>query len=335
MQFFGQGKPPAGVIFDSDMGNTIDDVLALALLYGLDGKNEARVVSVSVTKSNLKSAAFCEVMGRFYAGSVSGDFGSFRRSLPVGMAIDGKMPQDTAILTAPLAKPVYVHGIHKETDTADAAALIRNAFTAQHDQNALVVLTGPATNLVAALRLPGVKDLAVRKVRLLAIAADWKSDLAAARELLANWPTPVVVAAPEIGDALPFPAASIEKDFAWSKDHPVVDAYRAAYPAPQDAPTHAMAAALYAVRPQEGYFKLSDPGTISVVDGGRTQLTPSAEGKHRQLLFDPAQKERVIATYVELVSAKPVPRMPRFRQQQQQQQQQQKPPEQPKPAAKP
>ena len=44
MQFPGQGKPPVGIIFDCDMGNSIDDALALALLYGFDGKNEARVI---------------------------------------------------------------------------------------------------------------------------------------------------------------------------------------------------------------------------------------------------------------------------------------------------
>src|SRR2546425_11919236 len=130
MQFFG-GKPSQGVIFDCDMGNGIDDALALALLFGLDGKNDARVVSVSVSKSNLKSAAFCEVVGRFYAGEVSGAIGAVGRTLPVGMAVDGKMPEDTAMLTGPLSrtgpdgKPAYKHGIEKLNDTGDVAAVIR------------------------------------------------------------------------------------------------------------------------------------------------------------------------------------------------------------------
>ena len=38
MQFPEQGKPPVEIIFDSDLGNRIDDTLALALLYGFDGK---------------------------------------------------------------------------------------------------------------------------------------------------------------------------------------------------------------------------------------------------------------------------------------------------------
>jgi hypothetical protein len=93
-----------------------------------------------------------------------------------------------------------------------------------------------------------------------------------------------------------------------------------------------MAALLYAVRPQENYFKLSDPGTISVLDDGRTKFTPSPEGKHRYLILDPEQKERVIKTYTEIASAKPVPKQPRFRRQQQQKQQpQQAPPKPPTP----
>ena len=90
-----------------------------------------------------------------------------------------------------------------------------------------------------------------------------------------------------MGDALPYPGASIEKDFAWAPAHPVVDAYRALKPMPYDAPAAALAAVLYAVHPDDGYFKLSDPGTISVLDDGRTRFTPAADGKHRYLIVDP------------------------------------------------
>ena len=99
----------------------------------------------------------------------------------------------------------------------------------------------------------------------------------------------------------------------------MVDAYRAHKPMPYDAGTWDLAAILYAVRPQENYFKLSAPGTISVNDDGRTVFTPSAGGTHRYLIADPAQHERVLKTYVEIASAKPVPRAPRFRRQVQQQ----------------
>src|ERR1035441_1031970 len=105
MQFPGQGKPPAGIVFDSDLGNGVDTALALALLYGLEGKGEARLVSNSTTRSNLKSAAFGDALARFYAGPppAAGGFGGFQRSMsPIGMAENGGLAGDTSVLKAVL-----------------------------------------------------------------------------------------------------------------------------------------------------------------------------------------------------------------------------------------
>jgi inosine-uridine nucleoside N-ribohydrolase len=321
MQFPGQGKPPVGIIFDSDFGNHIDSVLALALLYGFDGKNEVRVASVSVSKQNLKSAALCEVVGRFYAGPIT----PFTRILPVGMSTEEKMPEDTPMLAVAAR---YANGIHKLNDTAEVAALIRNALTAQYDQHSVVLAAGPLTNLARLLELPGIKDLIAHKVRFLVAEtgvfpdgkpdANIHADVTAARQVLAQWPGPVVACGEEIGETLAFPGESIERDFAWSQAHPVADAYRAAQPMPYNAPARSMAAALYAVRPNEGYFKLSSPGTITVAADSHTKFTSSAEGRHRYLISDPAQKDRIVQVFREVASAKPVPRVPRFRQLQEQ-----------------
>jgi len=156
-----------------------------------------------------------------------------------------------------------------------------------------------------------------------------KADIPAAKQLFAEWPTPIVASGFEVGEKLLYPASSIEKDFTWNPNHPVVDAYRAHEKMPYDSPTWDMTSVLYAVRPDQGYFKLSDPGVITVQDDGRTKFTASPSGKHRYLILDPAQSDRIIKTYIELASAKPVPRQPRFRPPQQQQQQVQPP----KPAA--
>jgi hypothetical protein len=331
-QFPGQGKPAVGIVFDSDLGNGIDDALALAMLYGFEGKNEARLISTSTTKSSLRAAAFCDVLAKFYAGpppAPGTPFAAFTRPAPaIGMADNGKLAEDTPVLKAVLekktadGKPVYAPTIHKMNDTADATALIRNAFTAQNDENSLVVLAGPATNLVKVLDFPGNAELIKRKVKFLAVAAgsypegradfNLKADIPAAKRLFAEWPTPIVAAGAEVGAALPFPGSSIEKDFAWSPDHPIADAYRAFHAMPYDAPAPAMAAMLYAIHP-DGYFKLSDPGTISVLEDGRNKFTPSPEGRHRYLVVYPAQKQKVIQTYVEMASAKPTVRAPRFR----------------------
>ena len=337
MQLFG-GKPPLGVLFDSDMGNSIDDALALAVLYGLDGKNEARVVSVSVSKANLKAAALAEVIGRFYAGAVSGSFAAVGRTLPVGLSARGKMPEDAPIFKILDKKNdkgelVYQHGINRMIDTAEVAPMLRNALTSQQDGNATVVMVGPATNLAELLELPGAKDWITRKVKYLSMMGgaypvsaepefNIKADIKAAQKLFAEWPTPIVASGFEVGNELLYPSTSIESDFGWNENHPVADAYRAYEKMPYDAPTWDVTSVLYAVRPEAGLFKLSGPGTITVSDDGNTRFTQGAGGLHRYLILDPAQKERILKIFVELATAKPVPRVPRFRQQQQQQQKQ-------------
>ena len=327
----GQGRPPVGIIYDSDLGNRIDDVLALATLYGLDGKNECRVISITISKPCLKAAAFGEVIGRFYSGAVSGAFNAVGRTLPMGLSTEGVRPEETPMMKAVLeaknadGKPKYDHGIQSINDTAEPHAVIRNAWTSQYDQNCIVVLAGPATNLVRAMDLPGSKSLIERKVRTLVMMggdfsgntipeSNIKSDIASARRLFAEWPGEIIVSGYEVGAGLRFPATSIEKDFAWSQArHPVVDAYRAAETMPYDAGTWDVTAVLEAVRAKENYFKLSEPGTIQVDTEGHTKFVPTAKGKHRFLSIDPAQKDRVVQAFTELASAKPVVRAPRFR----------------------
>lgn len=303
-QFFGQGKPPLGIVFDSDMGNGIDDALALAMLFGFEGKNESRVISISVANSNLQAAAFCDAVARFYSEPPAGtSLGAFARPpMPIGMALNAPATPDAPMLAAPLAKrtpegkPLYRQAIEKLNDTADVAALIRNALSAQFDQNAVVVVTGPATNLAQLLQLHGASELIAQKTQFLCVVDEKiNRDIDAARKLFAQWPTPIVAVGPEIGNALLFPGASIETDFSWSPAHPVADAYRAFRPMPYDAPSTALAAVLYAVRAKENYFKLSAP-----------------EGKHRRLILDPAQSERIVQVYTGMASARPVPRQ-RFR----------------------
>jgi hypothetical protein len=298
-------------VFDADLGNTIDDALALAMLFGFQGKNESRVLSVSTTKSSLQAAVFADVLVRFYTGEP----GPFAGAMPIGLALSGKMAAPNAMLEAVTGNAKYARNIVKMNDTADPLAVIRNAFSAQFDQNAIVVLTGPATNLAGLLALPGSPALIEKKVRTLVIGADavTMSDLPAAKRVLAEWPTPIVVAGSELGDAFPFPGGSIEKDFAWSDAHPLVAAYRAYRPMPYDAPAVAMAAALYAVRPQENYFKVSEPGALTLTDDGHIRLAPAAGGKHHTLIADPAQKDRIQQIYAETASTKPVGRPQRFR----------------------
>jgi hypothetical protein len=321
---FQQGKPSVGIVFDADLGNQIDDSLALASLYGFQGKGESRVIAVSTSRPSLNSAIFADILVRFYTGEPN----AFAGVQPIGLTI-GKAQPDTPAMAAVLGKAEYPRNIKQMNETADPLAVFRHALSAQFDDNAIVFLAGPATNLAKAMDLPGVKPLIAAKVRyLVAVLGNFAggapdpqvlADLPAARKVFAEWPTPVMAVGSEVGAALPFPAASLEKEFAWAPAHPLVDAYRASGQMPYDAPGTALAAAVYAVRPKEPFFKHSDAGNISIGDDGRTKLTPAAGGKHQYLIADPAQKEKLQQLFVETASTKAVPRVPRFRPQQKKQ----------------
>jgi hypothetical protein len=125
--------------------------------------------------------------------------------------------------------------------------------------------------------------------------------------VLAEWPTPIYWVSPEVGDAISFPGASIDKEFvAANPDNPLIAAYKAYKPMPYDTPAPALVATLYAARPKEGYFKVSDPGILTAGNDGRVAFAASAQGKHYGLAVDPEKKDKVIQTWVELASAKPV-----------------------------
>jgi hypothetical protein len=278
-------KPTLAIVFDSSIEDEIGQILALTMLLGYEAKREIRLTSLSISRNNLKTAAFCDLMSRF-----------FLTSPPIGMAAIGQARTDVpAMIQAVLTKhteddkPTYVRTISRLNDTADPMALIRNALTAQPDQNSVVVLAGPPVNLLGLLALPGSKQLIQKKVRTL-VAAEPFNDAEGMTKLFAEWPGSVIVVAEDLGKSLRFPGVCIEKDFEWATNHPLVDAYRAAGTMPYDAPATAMAAVLYATHPDENLFRLSGS---------------EAQGRYRQLAAQPETTARITQAYRDAVSAKP------------------------------
>ena len=130
-------------------------------------------------------------------------------------------------------------------------------------------------------------------------------DVPSAVKLFHEWPSPIVVSGFEIGAAMPFPASRIEHDFAYVRDHPVADAYRSFMKMPYDRPTWDLTAVLYAVRPDDSYFSLSPPGTITVSPDGGSRFDTSAGGKHRYLVLADEQRQRTLEAMI-LLASQPV-----------------------------
>jgi hypothetical protein len=272
----------------------------------MQGKNDCRVAAVTMSRPNLAVTGYIDMVERYYRGPA----GNFSQVPPIGMRTAGSAGETSPAFTAPFANNGRVNHVKTVIDTGDPNTLFRNYLEAQYPQNAFFILAGPATNLAAALDFRGMKDLLASRTKYLVAALpehSIRADIAAARRVFAEWPVPIVMAGDEVGSALEFPGASIDKEFAAiNPANPFGDAYRAYKTMPYNAPSWALAATLYAGRPKEGYFKVSNPGTITIRDDGKAIFAESAQGKHQVLSFDPTQKDKVLQAYVDLISAKPV-----------------------------
>ena len=100
-------------------------------------------------------------------------------------------------------------------------------------------------------------------------------------------------------------ATSIERDFGYVKHHPLREGYELYKKMPYDRETWDLTAVLYAVRPDRGYFGLSEPGRITVDDQQITQFEAAANGRHRFLTVTPEQVIRVKESLVQLASQPP------------------------------
>src|SRR5215471_15640990 len=85
---------PVPVVFDTDMGNDVDDALALGLLHALESRGECRLIAVTVTKDNPWSAPYVDLVNTFYG----------RAHIPVGMVKGGVTPEDSPMIRVPATR---------------------------------------------------------------------------------------------------------------------------------------------------------------------------------------------------------------------------------------
>ncbi len=287
------------VIFDTDMGNDIDDALALAMLHAFTDRGECELIGVTLTNGNPAAVPYIKMVNRFYG-----------RDLPVGAAIKSLKggAQDGYMGAALRAMKV------SETTNAEPAPALLLRLLAAAREKVVIVQTGFSTNLAALLDSSSGEALAKEKVALLvAMAGNFaggppeynvKTDVASARTVFERWPTPIVFSGFEIGRELLFPAASIEHDYAWASPNPIAESYRKYQRMPYDRPTWDLTAVLHAVRPGHGYFSLSEPGAVTVDSAGGTHFT-AGMGDRRHLRLDSAKRTEIVTALTLLASEPP------------------------------
>jgi inosine-uridine nucleoside N-ribohydrolase len=312
-------QQPIPLVFDTDIGNDVDDVLALGVIHALMSRGECELLAVTVTKDHPLSAPFVDAINTFYG----------RGDIPIGVVKNGPTPEPSKFTVLADEKDGerlrYPHKLMDGTNAPDAVALLRKTLCGAQDGTVVMVQVGFSTNLARLLAsgsdemcsLSSV-ELVRQKVRLLSVMGgsfaekgkpqseyNIQKDIKSAQTLVADWPTPIVFSGLEIGLALPYPAVSIERDFSYVAHHPLAEAYKLYKPPPHNRPSWDLTSVLYAVRPDRGYFDLSPPGHVSVTNRGVTSFEPDPTGPHRFLILQPEQQKRVLEALVELASQPP------------------------------
>lgn len=321
------GTEPVDIIFDTDIGGDVDDVLALGLLHALAARGECRILAITLTKDHPLAAPFTDAVNTFYG----------RGDIPLGAVRDGKERQLGKYLALAEARDGDRLRYPRDVEpgaTPEAVGVLRRTLAGRPDGSVVIVQVGFSTNLARLLESPpdeasplSGRDLVKAKVRLLSVMAgactpvDGKPngayreynvvyDIPAARHLAAGWPTPVIWSGYEIGIAMPYPAVSIERDYDYVSHHPLAEAYRLYEPPPHCRPTWDLTSVLYAVRPDRGYFGLSPPGRMVVEEDGGTRFVTEPDGLHRHLVADREQAIHVVETFVALCSQPPARLVP-------------------------
>ncbi len=315
-----QNGDKTNLILETDIGNDIDDAMAVDMLYKYLDAGKINLMAVNINKEGTASAEYVDILNTWYGYP----------DIPIGVIRGGADCENDAVNYAKAVanmkdskgKPAFARTLKNYDTLPDAHILYRKLLANAEDGSVVIASVGFSTNLIRLLSTPADeyseldgKELVARKVKLLVtMAGDFEDpnlheynvakDIPAARTIFEEWPTPVVTSPFEVGIKIQYPGSSIENDFGWAGLHPVAEAYKVYQPMPYDRPTWDLTAVLYAVE-GDGWFSVSPAGKITVTDEGSTFFTPDENGTRRYLSVDQDQADSIRTHFVQMITSAP------------------------------
>ena len=311
---------PVPIIYDTDMGNDVDDGYALGVIHALQSRGECELLAVTVSKDHDLAGPFVDVLNTYYG----------RGDIPIGVVHNGSEPKQGKFLE--LASDMkdgayrFPHDLKSGQDAPEATTLLRKVLATQEDHSVVIAQVGFSTNMARLLQtkpdqyspLNG-RDLVAKKVKVLSVMAgafephngkphreyNVVLDIPAAQSLTTDWPTLIIYSGFEVGVKARLPKEGIRDDFAYDPEHPMNAAYQLYNTKYKDQPSWDLTSVLWGVRPNRGYFGLSETGQVSYDKEGYTAWKADPDGNHRYLTVDEKQVERVKEILTALASEPP------------------------------
>src|SRR5512135_3939559 len=124
---------PVKVIFDTDIGNDVDDVLALSVLHALQSRGECELLAVTITKPDQLAGPFVSAVNTFYG----------RPGIPIGFTHAGLKNEPSKFLSLAEAKdagkPRYPRRLNRSSDAPAATELLRKILSHEPDHSVVLV----------------------------------------------------------------------------------------------------------------------------------------------------------------------------------------------------
>jgi len=314
------------VIYDTDMGPDIDDVLALAMLHAYEKRGLVDVAAVTVSRNGEWGVRFSDALNTFYG----------RPDIPLGI-FRGTTTHDSSDFryTQPLSESgTYPHDIH-QSSIQQGYKVMRKVLAESPDNSVIIVQVGFSSNTSDLLNsepdefssLNGL-DLVKRKAKALSImAGDNNSDrasfnvrgnTAAAINVISNWPKQLIQTDSDLGRSMQYPLESIQSDFNYVANHIVKEAYllrdfdsydwHVQNGTHYDMHTWDLMSVIAAIDNPYDFFK-PQIGTLSINSNGYTTFNRNSNGNHMFLgevnAFSSADRQKVISRMIEMTSERP------------------------------
>ena len=288
-------RDPVQVIFDTDMGNDIDDALALAMLHTMQDQGNCKIQAITLTIPHKYAAPYTAALNTFYG----------HPDIPIGINPKSLYPstgflrhRDFLIQSADRERwPSH----YDETRPLKALPLLRKTLADAAPGSVVIIQVGSFTNLADLLKsppddispLPGI-ELVRQKVSLLSIMGgnfqdpstlefNIMLDQESAQYVTAHWPGPRIWSGFEVGNAIRFPKEFISKGL--PQGHIIEESYQRYVPTPHERPCWDLTSTWVAVHPSSPLFTRSENGTVSIDEKGRTFFTPQSDGLDRYLIL--------------------------------------------------
>lgn len=295
----GEPAPESRIIFDTDLGNDVDDAVALVMLHRYADLGMTEILAEGISKEGSSPAACMDIFNRWYG----------HPDIPFGIVRHGADCETDAVNYARAVADLFPSEVCDST-LKEAHLLYQDILQAQPDGSVTMVVVGFSTNLARLLETD--RDLVESKVKRLVMMAGnftgeqtseynvWK-DIPSARSVVDNWPGEIVFSPFELGIQVNYPGAVIEEKF--PEAEPLSEAYKAYLPMPYDRPCWDPTALVLAVE-GESYFTVSEPGFVHISEEGVSTFEPSPEGRHRILSVTPEQADALVKRIIELTTSK-------------------------------